>query len=92
MNTREFAVMWNSTNSRMLPKLPKFYNILHIVSEDAQTAAEIACFKLCEIIKEQFPDFHCKIITDPLEPFSLKIEIFENEIFIGKIYGLNVIE
>lgn len=92
METKDYAVMWHSTNGRGIPQLPKLCNILHVVSEDAQTAAEIACFKLCEIVTEQFPTFKCKIETDPLEPYNMKIEIFEDEIFIGKIYGLEIIE
>jgi len=90
--TKNYAVMWSSTNNRAIPQLPKLYNILHIVSEDAQTAAEIACFKLSEIIMEQFPTFTCKIETDPQEPYSMKVEIFENESFVGKIYGFNILE
>lgn len=98
IETREFAVMWKSTNSRAIPQLPKLCNILHIVSEDPQTAAEIACFKLSEMITAQFPSFLCKILADANEPYFIKIDIFDKdcengeERFVGKIYGLEVIE
>lgn len=89
---KNYRVRWRGTNGRGIPQLPKFYTFLDIQSEDPETAAEIACVKLGEIITEQFPRLQCRVLPDTLEPYGLIIEIFDEGKFIGKIYGLEVEE